>query len=183
MKGVNYSNHEEDIYVGYRYYDTFGRKPAYPFGYGLSYTSFNFGKLTAKKSGNNILVSVTVRNTGKAAGKQVAQVYVAAPKGNLEKPAKELKAFAKTRLLKPGESETLTMTIPVRDLASFDSKDSRWIADAGTYTFLVGDNVEHTTLKTTLKLGEYTERTSDALPLNVSLNLLKQQVHSPHTLR
>lgn len=174
LKGVNYSNHEEDIYVGYRYYDTFGRKPAYPFGYGLSYTTFDFSKLTAKKSGNNIIVTVSVKNTGKVAGKQVAQIYVAAPKGNLEKPAKELKGFAKTRLLKPGESETLTMTIPVRDLASYDAKDSQWLADAGTYTFLVGDNVEHTTLKTTLKLGEYTEKTSDAMPLNVSLNLLKQ---------
>ena len=173
LKGVNYSNHEEDIYVGYRYYDTFGRKPAYPFGYGLSYTTFDFSKLSAKKSGDNIVVTVSVKNTGKVAGKQVAQVYVAAPKGNLEKPAKELKAFAKTRLLQPGESETLTMTIPVRDLASFDSKDSQWLADAGTYTFLAGDNVEHTTQKATLKLGEYTEKTSDALPLNVSLNLLK----------
>ena len=174
LKGVNYSNHEEDIYVGYRYYDTFGRKPAYPFGYGLSYTTFDFSKLTAKKSGNNIIVTVSVKNTGKVAGKQVAQVYVAAPKGNLEKPAKELKGFAKTRLLKPGESETLTITIPVRDLASYDSKDSQWLADAGTYTFLVGDNVEHTTLKTTLKLGQYMEKTSNAMPLNVSLNLLKQ---------
>ena len=160
--------------MGYRYYDTFGRKPAYPFGYGLSYTTFDFSKLTAKKSGNNIIVTVSVKNTGKVAGKQVAQVYVAAPKGNLEKPAKELKGFAKTRLLKPGESETLTITIPVRDLASYDAKDSQWLADAGTYTFLVGDNVEHTTLKTTLKLGQYMEKTSNAMPLNVSLNLLKQ---------
>lgn len=119
-------------------------------------------------------MTVSVKNTGKVAGKQVAQIYVAAPKGNLEKPAKELKGFAKTRLLKPGESETLTITIPVRDLASYDSKDSQWLADAGTYTFLVGDNVEHTTLKTTLKLGQYMEKTSNAMPLNVSLNLLKQ---------
>ena len=155
------------------YYDTFGRKPAYPFGYGLSYTTFDFSKLSAKKSGDNIVVTVSVKNTGKVAGKQVAQVYVAAPKGNLEKPAKELKAFAKTRLLQPGESETLTITIPVRDLASYDSKDSQWLADAGTYTFLAGDNVEHTTQKATLKLGLYTEKTSDALPLNASLNLLK----------
>lgn len=174
LKGVNFSNHEEDIYVGYRYYDTFNRRVAYPFGYGMSYTTFAFSKLSAKKSGDNVIVNVTVKNTGSTEGKQVAQVYVAAPKGNLQKPAKELKAFAKTSLLKPGQSETLTMTIPVRDLASFDEAGSQWVADAGTYTFLVGDNVEDIKGKATLQLGTYTEKTNKALAMKEKLNLLHQ---------
>ncbi len=174
LKGVNFSNHEEDIYVGYRYYDTFNRRVAYPFGYGMSYTTFAFSKLTAKKSGDNVIVNVTVKNTGSTEGKQVAQVYVAAPKGNLQKPAKELKGFAKTSLLKPGQSETLTMTIPVRDLASFDEAGSQWVADAGTYTFFVGDNVEDIKEKVTLQLGAYTEKTNKALAMEEKLNLLHQ---------
>ena len=174
LKGVNFSNHEEDIYVGYRYYDTFHRRVAYPFGYGMSYTTFAFSKLTAKKSGNNVIVNVTVKNTGSTEGKQVAQVYVAAPKGNLQKPAKELKAFAKTSLLKPGQSETLTMTIPMRDLASFDEAGSQWAVDPGTYSFLVGDNVESIREKTTLLLGSYTEKTNNVLAMKEKLNLLHQ---------
>ena len=174
LKGVNFSNHEEDIYVGYRYYDTFHRRVAYPFGYGMSYTTFAFSKLTAKKSGNNVIVNVTVKNTGGIEGKQVAQIYVAAPKGNMQKPAKELRAFAKTALLKPGQSETLTMTIPLRDLASYDEANSQWVADRGTYTFLVGDNVESIKEKTQLTLTGYTEKTNKALALKAKLNLLRQ---------
>ena len=130
IPGVDFSNHEEDIYVGYRYFDTFKKNVAYPFGFGLSYTTFEMGKPSVKANGKNIEVSVTVKNTGKVAGKQVAQVYVTAPKGAYEKPAKELKAFGKTRELKPGESQTLKMTLEKRDLASFDEANSiicsRW---------------------------------------------------------
>lgn len=172
LKGVNYSNHDEDIYVGYRYYDTFHKTVAYPFGFGLSYTTFAFSGLKVKKQGNDVVVSVSVKNTGRTAGKQVAQVYVTAPKGNLEKPAKELKGFAKTKELRPGQSETLTMTIPVRDLASFDSADSQWIVEPGTYAFLVGDNVENIAEVAGLTLGKYTEKVNNALPLKASLNIL-----------
>ena len=97
--------------MGYRFFDTFGRDVAYPFGFGLSYTTFDYAKPTAKVSGDNVVVSVTVKNSGKVSGKEVVQVYVAAPQGRISKPAKELKAFAKTRLLNPGESQTVTMTI------------------------------------------------------------------------
>ncbi|GJG67939.1 glycosyl hydrolase [Prevotella lacticifex] len=172
LKGVNYSNHDEDIFVGYRYYDTFHKTVAYPFGFGLSYTTFAFSGLKVKKQGNDVVVSVSVKNTGRTAGKQVAQVYVTAPKGNLEKPAKELKGFAKTKELRPGQSETLTMTIPVRDLASFDSADSQWIVEPGTYAFLVGDNVENIAEVAGLTLGKYTEKVNNALPLKASLNIL-----------
>ena len=131
IPGVDFSNHEEDIYVGYRYFDTFKKDVAYPFGFGLSYTTFEMGKPSVKANGKNIEVSVTIKNTGKVAGKQVAQVYVTAPKGAYEKPAKELKTFGKTRELKPGESQTLKMTLEKRDLASFDEANSQWKVDAG----------------------------------------------------
>lgn len=119
-------------------------------------------------------VSITVKNTGSVAGKEVAQVYVQAPKGRLEKPAQELKAFAKTRELQPGESQTLTMTIPVRDLASFDEAGSQWLTEAGTYTFCIGNSSRNLPCSASLKLAEYTEKTSNALAPQQPLNLLKQ---------
>ena len=175
IPGVDFSNHEEDIYVGYRYFDTFKKNVAYPFGFGLSYTTFEMGKPSVKANGKNIEVSVTVKNTGKVAGKQVAQVYVTAPKGAYEKPAKELKAFGKTRELKPGESQTLKMTLEKRDLASFDEANSQWKVDAGNYLFQVGTDVESIKGTATLKVAEYTEKTSSACAPNVQLNYLKQK--------
>ncbi len=175
IPGVDFSNHEEDIYVGYRYFDTFKKDVAYPFGFGLSYTTFEMGKPSVKANGKNIEVSVTVKNTGKVAGKQVAQVYVTAPKGAYEKPAKELKAFGKTRELKPGESQTLKMTLEKRDLASFDEANSQWKVDAGNYLFQVGTDVESIKGTATLKVTEYTEKTSRACAPNVQLNYLKQK--------
>ena len=175
IPGVDFSNHEEDIYVGYRYFDTFKKDVAYPFGFGLSYTTFEMGKPSVKANGKNIEVSVTVKNTGKVAGKQVAQVYVTAPKGAYEKPAKELKTFGKTRELKPGESQTLKMTLEKRDLASFDEANSQWKVDAGNYLFQVGTDVESIKGTATLKVAEYTEKTSSACAPNVQLNYLKQK--------
>lgn len=175
IPGVDFSNHEEDIYVGYRYFDTFKKDVAYPFGFGLSYTTFEMGKPSVKANGKNIEVSVTIKNTGKVAGKQVAQVYVTAPKGAYEKPAKELKAFGKTRELKPGESQTLKMTLEKRDLASFDEANSQWKVDAGNYLFQVGTDVESIKGTATLKVAEYAEKTSRACAPNVQLNYLKQK--------
>lgn len=175
IPGVDFSNHEEDIYVGYRYFDTFKKDVAYPFGFGLSYTTFEMGKPSVKANGKNIEVSVTVKNTGKVAGKQVAQVYVTAPKGAYEKPAKELKTFGKTHELKPGESQTLKMTLEKRDLASFDEANSQWKVDAGNYLFQVGTDVESIKGTATLKVAEYTEKTSSACAPNVQFNYLKQK--------
>ena len=175
VPGHDYTNHEEDIYVGYRYFDTFSREVAYPFGFGLSYTTFAYSKPVVKAKGNEAVeVSITVKNTGSVAGKEVAQVYVQAPKGRLEKPAQELKAFAKTRELQPGESQTLTMTIPVRMLASFDETGSQWLTEAGTYTFRIGSNSRDIKATQSLALKEYTEKTSNALAPQQKLNLLKQ---------
>ena len=175
IPGYTYTNHEEDIYVGYRFFDTFQKNVAYPFGYGLSYTTFSFSKPTVKTKGKDAVeVSITVKNTGKVAGKEVAQVYVQAPQGRLEKPVQELKAFAKTRELQPGESQVLTMTIPVRNLASFDETGSQWLTEAGTYTFRIGNSSRDIAATASIKLNEYTEKTSNALAPKQELNLLKK---------
>ena len=175
IPGHAYTNHEEDIYVGYRFFDTFNRQVAYPFGYGLSYTTFEFSKPAIKAKGKDAVeVNITIKNTGAVSGKEVAQVYVQAPNGKLEKPVQELKAFAKTRELQPGESQTLQMTIPVRDLASFDEAGSQWITEAGTYTFRIGSSSRDIKCTTSLKLSEYTEKTNNALAPQQPLNLLKR---------
>ena len=174
IPGHAYTNHEEDIYVGYRFFDTFNKEVAYPFGFGLSYTTFAFSKPVCRVDARSttVTVSITVKNTGSVSGKEVAQVYVQAPKGRLEKPAQELKAFAKTRELQPGESQTLTMTIPVRDLASFDEANSQWLTEAGTYTFCIGNSSRNIAATAQLKLAEYTEKTTNALAPKQKLNLL-----------
>jgi beta-glucosidase len=132
--------YEDGIYVGYRYYDTFGVKPAYEFGYGLSYTTFEYGapRLSAPQFSGRMTVSVDVKNTGAAAGKEVVQLYLTAPAKTLDKPAQELKGFAKTKLLGPGESQTLTFVLDGRSLASFDPALSAWVADAGEYQVKLG---------------------------------------------
>lgn len=149
-KNLGYTNYEEDIWVGYRYFNTQHKPVAYPFGYGLSYTTFEYSNAKLKKSGNTITVTVNVKNTGKVAGKEAVQLYSTAPKGKLEKPLRELKAFGKTKLLQPGETGTVTMTFQLRDLASFDESQMSWIADAGTYTLSIGASVED--IRTTLPL-------------------------------
>ncbi len=177
IAGHTYTNHEEDIYVGYRYFDTFQKNVAYPFGFGLSYTTFEYSKPKCYQyihKNDGVVIQITIKNTGSVAGKEVVQVYVEAPKGRLEKPAQELKAFAKTRELQPGESQVLTMTIPVRDLASFDEANSQWLTEAGTYTFRIGASSRDIKATVSLPLKEYTEKTSNALAPQQKLRLLTQ---------
>ena len=174
VAGYDYTNHDEDIYVGYRFFDTFQKDVAYPFGFGLSYTTFELSKPTVKSRGNLVDLNVTVKNTGSVSGKQVVQVYVQAPQGRLEKPAQELKAFAKTRELKPGESQTITMSLLLRDLASFDEANSQWLTEPGTYQFRFGFSSRDIKATLPLALKEYTEPTSNALAPQQPLNLLKQ---------
>jgi beta-glucosidase len=133
-------NYEEGIYVGYRYFNTFAKKTSYEFGYGQSYTSFAYGKpaLSSKVFSDKMVVTVPVKNIGKAAGKEIVQIYLSAPARKMQKPESELKAFSKTRLLQPGESQMLTFTITGRNLASFDTASSSWVAEAGTYAVKIG---------------------------------------------
>ena len=137
-KNVDYTVYEEGIYVGYRWFDTKGLEVSYPFGYGLSYTTFEYSNPVIVPGKKETTVTVDVKNTGSYAGKEVVQLYVTAPKGNLDKPAQELKAFTKTAELQPGETQTVTLVVKNEDLASFDEAQSAWVVDAGTYNFHVG---------------------------------------------
>ena len=131
--------YKEDVFVGYRGFEHNKVKALFPFGFGLSYTTFQYGKPAVSINNDVITVEATITNTGKVAGKEIAQVYVSAPKNKqMEKPVKELKAFAKTRLLQPGESQTLRMTMKKSDLASWNESLHGWQVDAGTYTIQIG---------------------------------------------
>ena len=159
VKNWDYTDYAESIWVGYRWFTTQDRAVSYPFGYGLSYTSFEYSRPVVKADRDgNITASVTVTNTGKVAGKEVVEVYVSAPAGGLEKPVRELKAFDKTKLLAPGESETLTFSITPYELASFNIDANEWETAAGSYTFYFSKNVNDlsTSAKVSLKkAGSY----------------------------
>ncbi len=170
--------YEEGIYVGYRYFNSFGIKTAFPFGFGTSYTSFSYLdlKLSNPVFSNHITATVTVKNTGKLAGKEVVELYLTAPHGQLEKPAEELKAFGKTRMLNPGESQSLTFQLHTQDLASFNTSRSAWVADAGDYILKIGASSEdiRLTKKFSLTKGIVTEKVNKALAPQISINELKR---------
>jgi beta-glucosidase len=133
VKNVDVTDYAEGINVGYRYFVTSGKQVSYPFGYGLSYTTFSYSNAKVQKKGNKYVATITVRNDGEREGKEIVQLYVTAPKSKLEKPMMELKAFAKTRTLKPGESQAISMTFTNYDLASYDITTQSWVTDAGQY--------------------------------------------------
>ena len=132
--------YKDSFWTGYRYFNTRKIKTAYPFGYGLSYTRFKYKdmKLSSTDFKDKISASVTITNTGKTAGREVVQLYVSAPQDALPKPESELRAFAKTRLLKPGESQTLSFVLTAMDLASYDTESGSWVAAEGKYTVKIG---------------------------------------------
>ncbi len=142
IKNTDYTLHQEGIYVGYRYFNTNDIAVSYPFGFGLSYTTFSYSKPVVKATKDGFTATITVTNIGAVAGKEAVQLYVSAPGGGLEKPANELKAFAKTRELQPSESQTLTMTVSAYDLASYNEATQAWETAAGRYTVKFGANVE-----------------------------------------
>ena len=154
-KNVDFTDYEEDIWVGYRYFQTNNVVVSYPFGYGLSYTTFSYSNPKVKADKDGFTATITVTNIGKVAGREVVELYVAAPAGGLEKPARELKAFAKTKLLAPGESETLTMKVSAYELASFNEEHSAWETAAGTYQVLFGASVDDIRGKVTFKLKKF----------------------------
>lgn len=130
--------HEEGIYVGYRYYSTFGREVAYPFGYGMSYTSFEYSSPSLTNDNGIINIKATVKNTGTTSGREVVQVYFKAPGTLLDQPALELRTFDKTSLLEPGQSQEIEFTIQPKDYASYDSERSSWIVEAGEFEVKIG---------------------------------------------
>ena len=175
VKNVDYTNYEEDIYVGYRYFDSFEVPVSYPFGYGLSYTTFEYSDAKISEKGDAYEITVNVKNTGKVEGKEVVELYISAPDSKAaNKPVKELKAFAKTKLLSPDESETLTLTVKAADLASFDEAASAWVVAEGEYQFLVGASSQD--IKATLKAKAKAQQTkvNSVIPLQAPLNLLKR---------
>lgn len=154
-KNVDYTQYYEGIDVGYRHFQSDPDVEAsYPFGYGLSYTTFSYSKPKVKADKDGLTATIAVTNTGKVAGREVVELYIAAPSGGLEKPARELKAFGKTKLLAPGESETLTMKVSVYELASFSEERSAWETAAGTYQVLFGASVTDIRANATFRLGK-----------------------------
>lgn len=136
-RNIDYTIYEEDIYVGYRYFDSFDVGVSYPFGYGLSYTQFEYTDFSVVEDGDEYRATVTIKNVGNNPGKEIAQLYYSAPTA-AERPAKELLAYAKTRTLSPGESQTLTFTFSPRDLAYFDESQSAWTTTSGIHNLYVG---------------------------------------------
>lgn len=171
--------YEEGIYVGYRYFDAFKVKPAYEFGYGLSYTTFKISdvKASSKDFNGSISVKVTVKNTGKVAGKEVVQLYLSAPAQNIDKPEQELKGFAKTGLLAPGQSQFLVFILHAGDLASFYTGKSEWIADAGEYKVKIGASSRDIAKTVSFKLANdiVTEKTHNSLTPQVAIDELKHK--------
>ena len=153
IKNIDYTLYDEDIYVGYRYFNTFARKDiAYPFGYGLSYTDFTFDGMTCKECEGGWNVKVKVTNKGKVAGKDVVQLYVKAPKGKLDKPERELKGFAKTPLLNPGETVEVDIFISKESLASYDESASSWITEKGNYIFIAAKDALDNSCKEKIRI-------------------------------
>lgn len=170
--------YNEGIYVGYRYYQTFHKPTAYEFGYGLSYTQFQYSgiQLSNTKFSNDITVTVTVKNVGKTAGKEAVQLYLSAPQKEIEKPVQELKAFAKTKTLQPNESQQLSFTLNSRLLASYWSSINAWVADKGTYEVRIGASSNDIRQKANFELPETitVEQVHPVLYQNRLLNELTQ---------
>jgi beta-glucosidase len=171
--------YEEGVYVGYRYYSTFKVPTAYPFGYGLSYTTFKTDNvnISAPILSDKINVNVTITNTGKVAGKEVAELYVSAPGIKLDKPVAELKAFAKTKLLQPGESQTLSFVLTPADLASFNTATSSWVTEAGEYKINFG-NAEQFNASASFNVAKEIigEKVNKVLVPKVAINELKREL-------
>lgn len=147
--------YSDGIYVGYRYFDTFGVMPLYCFGYGKSYTEFEIKTMNVTADEKQVQVEVEVTNIGdKYPGKEVVQVYYSAPDGIMEKPTQELAGFAKTKLLAPGEKDVVTITFATTDMASFDAYDAAWVMEEGEYTIRVGNSSRNTEAVAVIDLDE-----------------------------
>ena len=172
-KDYDFTDYEEDVFVGYRYFGSFGVPVSYPFGYGLSYTTFKYSDAQIAQSGDGYEVSVTVTNSGKAEGKEVVQLYYSDPQSkSLNKPERELKAFTKTKTLKPGESETVKLTVKAADLASFDAAQSAWVVSAAKGQFLVGASSADIRATLTADVKASTLKVADVLRPQKPMSLL-----------
>lgn len=159
------TKYEEGLNVGYRYFQTEGKKTAYPFGFGMTYTQFEYSDAVIKLKDGNYTASVTVKNTGKRAGREAVQLYVSAPKGKLVKPVYELKAFGKTKELQPGESQKITMTFSNYDLASYDESQQAFVTDEGIYTARFAASAADIRQNVDFKVKDQTVKCHDVLKM------------------
>ena len=173
----------EGVFVGYRYFDTFNVAPQYPFGYGKSYTDFSLKPADVSADEESITLRVTVTNTGKLPGREVVQVYYSAPEGAIEKPWQELAAYAKTRELAPGESETLTLSYPTRAMASYDTKRAAWVLEKGVYYVRVGTHSRATFVAAALTLNAdaVTEQLQNMLSIDCAMEQLSRKGVTPYS--
>ena len=174
--------YKEGIYVGYRYFDSFDKKVLFPFGFGLSYTSFEMKFCGMNTEEGKLRAEVQVTNTGNEyAGKEVVQIYVMLPQTGLEKEYKRLAGFAKTRLLKPGETQRLTVEIPQKQLASFCEETHSWIIEKGRYGILIGDSSDKLKLEAVLTVSDdaVLEHLDEICPLQEEL----EQIHLTKEMR
>lgn len=151
---VNETRYKEGIYVGYRYFDSVGKRASFPFGFGLSYTTFCMEQEAATVDGETVTVSVVVKNTGAYKGKEVVQLYVSVPNGELDQPYQTLACFKKTKELKPNEAEEITMSFHLSDIASYDSKKAAYVLEKGDYLLRVGNSSVDTKCIASVKLAE-----------------------------
>jgi beta-glucosidase len=169
--------YEEDIYVGYRYFDSFNVVSSFPFGYGLSYTNFEYSDLNITQKEDDLYLECKVKNVGDVEGKEVIQLYVKSAKGTIEKPEKELKGFTKTNLLKAGEMQEISIKISINDLGYYDTISNSWKLDKGTYKFIISSNSKLPKLTSDLPLKEKIISTTQKLlsPV-VEINKLSKQL-------
>ena len=152
--GDKYDTHyTEGVYVGYRYFDSAGKKPLFPFGFGLGYTRFQISAGETTEEAGRVSVDVTVKNTGSRAGKEVVQLYVSPPPGRLDKPYQTLAAFEKTDEMKPDEEQVLTLSFDLRGLASYDAERAAWILEPGDYVLRVGASSRDTKAAAVVRLN------------------------------
>lgn len=169
----DYTDYEEDIFVGYRYFDSFGKEVSYPFGYGLSYTTFEYGQPSVDFSDGVYKVNVEVRNSGNVAGREVVELYAASPDSKAaDRPEKELRAFAKTPLLAAGETCKVTLTLNAADLASFDTPSSSWVVAGGNWNFLVGASSRDIRSSVEVNVKASSSPAGDYFKSDKTLNLL-----------
>ncbi len=147
------TRYNEGVYVGYRYFDSVGKEPLFSFGFGLSYTDFALSVGEVAEENGRISLGVSVKNTGERRGKEVAQLYVSAPQGRLDKPYQVLAAFEKTEELQPGEEQELSLTFGLRDLASYDAERAAWILEAGDYVLRIGTSSRDTKAAAIVRLN------------------------------
>ena len=175
--------YKEDIYVGYRYFDTFGKEVAYPFGFGMSYTQFELQTDRAYVRDESVAVNVTVKNIGTCSGREVVQVYFSAPSGTLEKPYQELAAYGKTRELAPGESQSMVLTFPISEMSSYSTAQAAYILEKGNYVIRVGNSSRSTSVAAVLSLDTacVTEQLSNQMTQDVPMSVLSNLGATPIT--